>query len=458
MTSNHSHRFTIALLSAAFITAAFFVKPCLFAADSAEKDISEALAECHRVYPLSGSRGGFLYGYTANTLYSAQLLPDEALTYVTVSGIIRAVSHSGDCAYALYDSSSSQRDSCVLKLNIESGEYESFSVGKLGSADKTSFAVSGDEAFVIKTDDIYAYVQSFAPDGRELHKYKFNSNLSRLFQDYSNVFALLYTGELYQIGNGSSQYVARLETDSTPFNAGDGYIFTDKHELVSLCDGSTEYMMSAKPRLTTASEYGLITHSGSSVKCCSREVLRCSSPAYVLSCKNLCAAVYSDFSYDTTKLNTENDNAKPDKSPAESNRSLRNNSVGQSEDDEISLSIPYPVRNRTICDVEASLSVSEFFSCFDEKPELYNADGARIYNGNVKTGYTLRYNDALYEIAVKGDLNCDGKLKDNDVSALMLHLAGKKPLTGASLIAADYNLDSRVSNADLVLMAKAAEK
>ena len=32
-------------------------------------------------------------------------------------------------------------------------------------------------------------------------------------------------------------------------------------------------------------------------------------------------------------------------------------------------------------------------------------------------------------------MNCDGKLKDNDVSALMLHLAGKKPLTGASLIA-----------------------
>ena len=331
-------------------------------------------------------------------------------------------------------------------------------IGAAGSADKTSFAVSGDEAFVIKTDDIYAYVQSFRLGGNELHKYKFNSNLSRLFQDGSNVFALLYTGELYQIGNGGSQYVARLETDSTPFNAGDGYIFTDKHELVSLYDGSTEYIMSAKPKLTTASEYGLITHSGSSVKCGSREVLQCSSPAYVLSCKNLCAAVYSDFSYDITKLNTENDNAKPDKSPAESNRSLRNNSVGQSEDDEISLSIPYPVRNRTICDVEASLSVSEFFSCFDEKPELYNADGARIYNGNIKTGYTIRYNDALYEIAVKGDLNCDGKLKDNDVSALMLHLAGKKPLTGASLIAADYNLDSRVSNADLVLMAKAAEK
>ena len=116
-------------------------------------------------------------------------------------------------------------------------------------------------------------------------------------------------------------------TANKAISSGDGYIFTDKHELVSLYDGSTEYIMSAKPKLTTASEYGLITHSGSSVKCGSREVLRCSSPAYILSCKNLCAAVYSDFSYDITKLNTENDNAKPDKSPAESNRSLRNNSV-----------------------------------------------------------------------------------------------------------------------------------
>ncbi len=442
------------------IAAALLTKLCLFSAESAETILCESLAECHRVYPLSSSKGAFLYGYTVDTLYSAQLLPGEMLTRATVSGIIRSVSHSAAYAYALYDSSSSQRDTRVLKMNTANGEFESFSIGKLGSADKSSFAVSGDEAFVIKTDDAYAYVQSFRLGGKELHKYKFNSNLSRLFQDGSTAYALLYTGELYKIGGGSSQYIARLETDSMPFNAGDGYIFTDKHQLASLCDGITEYINGADPKLTVNSEYGLVTHNGSSVKCGDREIFRGSNLSFVLTNNNLCAAVYSDFTYDCTQLNAESNNAPRDNSPADNNNYnvSNNNRITQNNDDEISLSIPYPVRNRTIYNVDPSLSVSEFFSRFDEKPELYNSEGARVYNGNIKTGYTLRYDDALYEIAVRGDLNRDGKLKSNDITAFMLHLVGKKPLTGASLIAADFNLDGRASNADLVLMAKAAEK
>lgn len=439
------------LISLLLIVSAFFA----FAAPiTAASSFAEALSGCHKVYPQSGADGGFLYGYTADTLYSARLLPEEITVGTKVGGIIRAVSHSGEYAYALFDSSSSERDTRVLKMNSSSGDWESFSLGKLGYADKTSFAVSGNEAFVIKTDSAYAYAQSFRLGGGELYRYSFRSNISRIFQNGDEAYALLFSGELYQIGGGSSRLIARLKADSFPYNAGDGYIFTDKNELVSLESGETEYLECAQPKLSAYSDCGLVTGDGKSVSLGNTEVFGSGRISYLLVCQSQCAAVYPDFSYKTARLDSEN-NDDPQRGQTPDNEA--GGSASREDKEEANANIPYPIYGRVIRGINPPLSVSQFLSELDGEPELYNLDGVRIYTGNVKTGHTLSFGDALYEIAVTGDLNSDGKAKSNDVTALMRHLTGKKTLSRLELLAADYNQDGSVNNTDLLLISRLAD-
>ena len=74
------------------------------------------------------------------------------------------------------------------------------------------------------------------------------------------------------------------------------------------------------------------------------------------------------------------------------------------------------------------------------------------YTGIVKTGMTLKINEDIYTLIVKGDITQDGLFDIQDLSNLILHIAEEKELTGNKLKAADINLDKIVDIRDLSSM------
>ena len=61
------------------------------------------------------------------------------------------------------------------------------------------------------------------------------------------------------------------------------------------------------------------------------------------------------------------------------------------------------------------------------------------YNGNTYT----------YEIAVRGDVNGDGKVLIDDLSLVNQHIIKKSQLTGIKLIAGDVDCDESITLTDL---------
>ena len=76
-------------------------------------------------------------------------------------------------------------------------------------------------------------------------------------------------------------------------------------------------------------------------------------------------------------------------------------------------------------------------------------------NKIIKTGMKLKLNDTKeFELIVRGDLNCDGKVTITDLSKLILHYNETKGhnLTGNACDAADMNYDKKVTITDLSQM------
>ena len=67
----------------------------------------------------------------------------------------------------------------------------------------------------------------------------------------------------------------------------------------------------------------------------------------------------------------------------------------------------------------------------------------------IKTGQELIIGKRTYTLVVGGDINGDGEVKLSDLSALKMHLIGKRSLTGASTEAGDINDDGEVKLSDL---------
>ena len=63
-------------------------------------------------------------------------------------------------------------------------------------------------------------------------------------------------------------------------------------------------------------------------------------------------------------------------------------------------------------------------------------------------------NSKTYTIAVCGDVTGEGNVNSKDVTLLQKHLCGNAKLSGAFLKAADFNLDGKVDNRDLVLISR----
>ncbi len=107
------------------------------------------------------------------------------------------------------------------------------------------------------------------------------------------------------------------------------------------------------------------------------------------------------------------------------------------------------VDETTIQDFKNNITTEASIHIYDAEEEITENDQI------IKTGMKLKLNDEKeYELIVRGDINCDGKVSLTDLSKLILHYNEKKGyiLTGTPFSAADMNCDQKVSLTDVSQM------
>lgn len=103
----------------------------------------------------------------------------------------------------------------------------------------------------------------------------------------------------------------------------------------------------------------------------------------------------------------------------------------------------------TISDLKEKLSSKEDYVITDKDGNLVSEEDV------IKTGMKLKLEDGKeYELVVRGDLNCDGKVTLTDLSKLILHYNGNRGfiLSGSPCEAADMNFDDKITLTDISQM------
>ena len=119
------------------------------------------------------------------------------------------------------------------------------------------------------------------------------------------------------------------------------------------------------------------------------------------------------------------------------------------------------------------ITVAELEALLSGTALTYDADGKLVIKVVDKAGNVLLSTDlvptasavtlvatneagettATYTVVVVGDVNCNGRIENNDAVLISSHYLGKKKLEGLLLDAADTNRNGRIENNDAVLIA-----
>ena len=130
----------------------------------------------------------------------------------------------------------------------------------------------------------------------------------------------------------------------------------------------------------------------------------------------------------------------------------------QKPQDETITSEDYTIKKEKITKIASETDISNFKKHISskEKITIYNADGKEAKEDEIiKTGMKLKSeNGKEYDLIVRGDISCDGKVSLVDLSKLILHYNEKKGfiLSGCPNSAADMNGDGKVSLVDVSQM------
>lgn len=377
------------------------------------------LRQCGRIFAYSGASSAYFYGYNKTTLYSAKVIPDGITRYVSIDGTIRSACHDDNNAYALFESS--RRDYSVIKMNMNSGDYNIYRLGTLEGIDNVSFAATENEFFLIDNNGVYPAALSFGYDGKRKYSLSFNLGVERLFTNGGNAYAKAYSGEVYKLSNGKKSYCASFGEYTDFENAGAGFIYTEIGQLISLENGSAQnfddkYVVKTQDRVFRDNDGILFAAAG-----------------------NKSAILNSDYTC-TVKDNSF-------QSPhSDGNGGNSGGSGGQ-----ISMS------DDVVVGIDAGTTVAQLKKSFSEIKAVYNLNGGEVSSGKLRTGFSVKTSANIYTIAVRGDINSTGTVNSSDISELMQYFTDSLSLSGCYIKAADYNFDGSVDNADLVLMARSTE-
>jgi hypothetical protein len=402
------------------------------------------LSTCKNVCSESNDCGAFMYGFNGKTLYSSMLLPSQYNRNVTIDYDIRSVCQSGNVTYALYDINRKSSQFGIVGMNMTNGSCNYYEFSGVNLANTDSFSVSDGYAYFVRSDDTYSYVAIYNLDGNFKKKWTFSGNVNLLFNNNGNTYALLYDGSIYRFSKTNCEYVNSIKENSTCFNAGANWVCSSNGELVSLNSNTVNSLTTYSTNCVAKDDNGVYTKSGRSVYLTfnngevksytvDNEISR------ILVSNNKTAVVYSDWSYDVI--------------------SLKEYSSSKSYDNSIKISLPnsYSINSDGILiGVESGTSVSDFKSKFSNLVTVYDSNSSVVTSGKMKSGYYVSYFDSTYSVAVRGDITGEGNVKSNDTNMLISYFLEITTFDKLQLASADYNMDGRVSNADLVLIDKKA--
>lgn len=422
---------TSILLSLIFI---FFAVSTVYS--ESERNLSE-FENCREFFTENNSDGSFIYGNNFYTLYSACVFPSYSSRYVNIDGIIRASSHNGKCAYALWEKSGNYN---VTELDSTNGYYKTYSFGKLKSIENSSFAFCDNKAYFVFTDDVYSYVKAYTNKGEFYQRYVFNANVINVFSNDNCAYALLYNGDIYKLNDGKTTFCANINTGYAICSAGNGYIYSESEVLFSLKNGKYEYIPNSQAKCVIKSGNQVIYSTGKTIKYGERSYSSEDKIQALFLFGNKVGMLDINFRLKTINLSDIKNNSNHGSSNKYSNQPFSINSKGY------------------ITGIESGTTVKEFKNRFSESVSVYDNKSKEVTSGIMKTGYTASISGKEYKVSVLGDITGEGNVKSNDLSALMSHFISKVKLDGVYLNSADYNNDGKINNKDLVGIARKAKK
>ena len=382
------------------------------------------LKNCTNLYSYSGKNNAYFYGNSNLVLYSSRVIPGRTTRYVKVSGYICAVCHDENYACALYKTGNNSFG--VVRMNMNNGKCDYCTINDTRSAQKSSFAVAGNEIFIIYTGNPYLYVKSYDFSGRYLRSYTFPRGSERLFCNGGCVYVRAFSGEVFRLSGANKIKCAGIDAYKGFSDAGIGYILLNDKRLVSLGNGNVQNTRSDFAAITSQNSFYL---SGTTLSFNGGET-EVSSPKLMCAAGSTAAVLGNDYYCQTISV----------KSEASRSQSAQNPKLNFS--------------GNVIVGIEVDTTVAKIKEKYPEIKKIFNYDGNEITSGKLKTGYSALTRSGEYKIALRGDVNSSGTVNTADTDELMKALSGAVSLSDCCTKAADYNFDGTVNTKDLVLIGK----
>lgn len=407
------------------------------------------LAACSSVKSDSNGKGGFVCAFSGNTVISARLVPDFSAYNFTVDGQIRSVSQSGKYTYALVFDDAFTNKYSVYALNLDNGNVsQNTFIDENFMTD--SFSVTDNSIYYIKTDSLISYIvcRNLASDKKS--KITFTDNVNEVFDNNGKSYARLCDGSIYKLSQSSATYVANTGELKNIYNAGLNRVINEDGFIVSLSDNSREYVSNAVAENVSVSDNKIYSAVNYRLNLKNSEKTKSVSipdrAKAVVSYKNQCAVlldngtvqVFGSADFEEKKMNG-NDNNHNNHNSSKSDIQPNNSNYLFSD------GIIYGIYSgETVADLKNKTSAEN----------VYKSDGTIAKSGKLKTGFTAVIDSKTYTIAVCGDVTGEGNVNSKDVTLLQKYLCNNAELNGAYLKAADFDLDGKVDNRDLVLISR----
>ncbi len=407
----------------------FIIIASVYSAAAETRFFDSGLSDCRKVFSYSGNSGAYFYGFNNTTLVSARAHPQFIWRRLTVDGVIRAISHDDNYAYALYAKSKSYY---AVRMNMNSGRCDYCELPKQGDILPFTFAAVDGNIYVCLYGKLYSSVVRYDFSGKKLYAFYPPRGVEQLFINGGTAYVKSNSGEIFRISGNSLTKCADLELYTSFYNAGAGYIYSQKGALISLLDGSVKY---------PHTKFFVRTSSGDMT---SDDGI--SFAAY----KNTSAQLLSDYRISVVTAQDNSSSASQQKSQTGSANPIGSQSrVGTVNNQK---TLDYYDSSTVAC--SEIIAVSKFKKKYPQVTEITDANGNKVTSGKIKTGYFAKTANGNLEIAVMGDLNCNGAINNADIRVFMEYFVGLKNLSPIQKKAADINRDNIVNNIDLVMTGK----
>ena len=406
----------------------------------------EIFSECKKVFTSSNSCGAFCYGYNDNNLYSAILSPTKKTHKIEVNGNIKAVCQSTKYTYALFLANYLNKDYCVAELDNTNGNINYYSFTLPIYYNKNSFSATNNSIYFMRSDNLYTFVTEFSKNGEHINNYNFETNAIELFSNNSNTYCRLDNGKIYQLVNGSSKYCLTIDITNELYNCGVNMVADTEGNIYSLTDN--------KIIKTTALGLNQIFANNSKIKYIDNcNIINENNEIFNVKEKPMMIAGFNNNTF-VIDINCKYLIISDKEFKTENTTNPKSTETINNITD-----IEYKIdSNNIIYGIANSTTISEFKSKFPFDITIKGANNKIVTRGNLKTGQTVECDNELYSISVNGDITGEGNVNTKDITAIIDYRLGKTNLDGAYKKAADYNIDGKINNIDIVSIARKAEE